>query len=242
LTDTTSGNAISRPARIRRLAKSLGKPGFRHAYMARQLKLFLAQQIRALRGDLSQSEFGMRVRKPQSVISRLEKQADKQISIQTLIDIAASLDIAVLIRFVDFPTFLRVTEDFSDAAIAPPSYGQAAINQLVAEQSSVRAPGIPTPEQPAIDKPAIPTPDDLPASSPPQIRRQPLQVVVLPPAGQAQRAAFLFCPSPSPSHPPPPSPMANWVQERKPDPQKPTIEAPPRWAEKQTSNPLRATA
>src|SRR5215813_2726671 len=102
--------------RTSRLIKALGKSEFRHAYMARQLKAFLADQIRALRGDLTQSEFGNRIGKPQSVISRLEKQADRQISIQTLIDIARRLDIAVIIRFVDFPTFLRYTEDYSDEA------------------------------------------------------------------------------------------------------------------------------
>jgi transcriptional regulator with XRE-family HTH domain len=98
--------------------------------MARQLKAFLAQQIRELRGDRSQVEFGGLIGKPQSVISRLEKQADRQISVQTLIDIAERLDIAVIIRFVDFPTFLRLTDDHSDPALAPASYDQAAIDSL----------------------------------------------------------------------------------------------------------------
>lgn len=125
------GNAISRRlTRIRRLAKSFGKRGFRHSYMARQLKLFLAEQIRALRGDLTQKQFGEKIGKPQSVISRVEKQADKNISIQTLIDIAEKLDIAVIIRFVDFVTFLRYTEDYSDAALVPRAYEQAAIDEL----------------------------------------------------------------------------------------------------------------
>jgi transcriptional regulator with XRE-family HTH domain len=79
--------------------------------MARQLKAFLASQIRALRADASQKDFGDRIGKPQSVVSRLEKQADRHISVQTLIDIAERLDIAVIIRFVDFPTFLRYTDD-----------------------------------------------------------------------------------------------------------------------------------
>ena len=124
-------NARSRRTRISRLAKALTAPGRRHAYMATQLKAFLSDQIRTLRGDLTQCEFGDKIGKPQSVISRLEKQLDRHISIQTLIDIAVKLDIAVIIRFVDFVTFLQYTEDYSDKALAPRSYDQAAIDALV---------------------------------------------------------------------------------------------------------------
>jgi transcriptional regulator with XRE-family HTH domain len=107
--------------------------------MGRQLKAFLAQQIRSLRGEYSQKEFGGIIGKPQSVVSRLEKQADRHISIQTLIDIAARLDIAVIVRFVDYPTFLRYTDDYSESAIAPARYSQAAIDALVhATDSTVR--------------------------------------------------------------------------------------------------------
>jgi transcriptional regulator with XRE-family HTH domain len=102
--------------------------------MATQLKAFLSDQIRTLRGDLTQREFGDKIGKPQSVISRLEKQLDRHISIQTLIDIAVKLDIAVVIRFVDFTTFLRYTEDYSDKALAPPAYDQAAVYALAEEE------------------------------------------------------------------------------------------------------------
>jgi transcriptional regulator with XRE-family HTH domain len=122
-----------RMERTRRLAKALGRRGFRHGYMSRQLKAFLAQQIRELRAGERQQDFGKRIGKPQSVISRLEKQLDRNISIQTLIDIAEKLDIAIIIRFVDFPTFLTYTEDYSDEALAPSQYDQSAIDALVRE-------------------------------------------------------------------------------------------------------------
>ncbi len=109
-------------SRSKQLLKALENRKFRHSYMARQLKAFLAQQIRSLRGEMRQSEFGEKIGKPQSVISRLEKQMDKQVSVQTLIDIASSLDIAVVIRFVDFPTFLQQTGDFSESALSPAPY------------------------------------------------------------------------------------------------------------------------
>jgi transcriptional regulator with XRE-family HTH domain len=130
--------ARSRRTRISRLAKALTAPGRRHAFMATQLKAFLSDQIRALRGGLTQREFGDKIGKPQSVVSRLEKQFDRHVSIQTLIDIAVKLDIAVIIRFVDFPTFLRYTEDYSDNALAPRCYDQAAID-LLAEEEERRA-------------------------------------------------------------------------------------------------------
>jgi transcriptional regulator with XRE-family HTH domain len=127
-------SARSRRTRISRLAEALTAPGRRHAYMATQLKAFLSDQIRTLRGGLTQREFGDKIGKPQSVISRLEKQLDRHVSIQTLIDIAIKLDIAVIIRFVDFPTFLRYTEDYSDKALAPVSYNQEAIDALAQEE------------------------------------------------------------------------------------------------------------
>ncbi len=134
--DLTTANSRQR-SKIRRLARSLGKQKFRHSYMARQLKLFLAEQIRALRDDLTQKEFGDRIGKPQSVVSRLEKQADRQISVQTLIDIAEHLDIAIIIRFIDFPTFFKYTEDYSDEALRPASYNQEAINTFAEEQQQL---------------------------------------------------------------------------------------------------------
>lgn len=178
MTDTAPESANSRRSRISRLAKSLGKPGFRHGYMARQLKAFLAQQIRELRGDRSQTEFGNIIGKPQSVVSRLEKQADRQISVQTLIDIAERLDIAVIIRFVDFPTFFRLTDDQSDAALAPARYDQTAIDQLAAEQTGISAPGIPTSKDPVAAKPPIPA-NDPPVPTDPQVVTRPIPLRVI---------------------------------------------------------------
>jgi transcriptional regulator with XRE-family HTH domain len=120
--------------RISNLGPELSDPGFREAYFTSQLKTFLADQIRALRGDRAQAEFGRIIGKPQSVVSRLENETYGQLSLQTLIDIANKLDIALLVRFVDWPAFLRLTSDYSAAAIAPPSFDYAEIEQLVREE------------------------------------------------------------------------------------------------------------
>lgn len=105
-----------------RLAQRLENRDYRQALVATQLRAFLADQIRAMRGDLTQSEFGRLIGKPQSVVSRLENEDSQGLSLQTLIDIAERLDVAVVARFVDFDTFTKVVEDKSDAALVPASF------------------------------------------------------------------------------------------------------------------------
>jgi transcriptional regulator with XRE-family HTH domain len=183
LTDDGPENVSSRRARrLRQLARAFSDRNFRHAFIGRQLRLFLAEQIRALRGNRSQKEFGDAISKPQSVVSRLEKQADKNVSIQTLIDIAERLDIAVVIRFVDFPTFLRYTADYSENAVAPPSYDQNAIDKFIdALTMFVSAPIISQaiePSEPARESLSPPLPTDaivgqqtIPEQQPEQLRQ-----------------------------------------------------------------------
>jgi hypothetical protein len=107
------------------LAGPLGDREFRASYMAHHLRAFLADQIRALRGEASQKDFGELIGKPQSVVSRLEDEEYGKVTLQTLIDVATKLDIALLVRFVDFPTLLRATSDFSEQAVAPAPYDTA---------------------------------------------------------------------------------------------------------------------
>jgi len=125
--------------RIDRLAGELGHPAARHVYLSRHLKAFLANQIRSLRGDLSQKEFGKLLGKPQSVVSRLEDENYGKVSLQTLLDIAIKRDIALLIRFVDYPTFLKSTEDHSSRALSPEPYRQDAVDALVSGQELNRS-------------------------------------------------------------------------------------------------------
>ena len=117
-----SGKRLSR---TERLTEQFKKEKFRKHYFARQLKVFLAAQIRALRGDRTQAQFGEIIGKPQSVVARLERESYGKVNLQTLIDIATKLDIALVIRFVTFPTFLEWTKDYSLGALAPQSYDEA---------------------------------------------------------------------------------------------------------------------
>jgi hypothetical protein len=121
----TARESGKRLSRTERLAEQFKKEKFRKHYFARQLKVFLAAQIRALRGDRTQAQFGELIGKPQSVVARLERESYGKVNLQTLIDVATKLDIALVIRFVTFPTFLEWTKDYSPTALAPQSYDEA---------------------------------------------------------------------------------------------------------------------
>ena len=136
-------NAVS--PRTESLAKKLGKDKYRHAYLSQHLRMFLATQIRALRGNYSQVAFGKLIGKPQSVVSRLESAEYGKVSLQTLIEIANKLDIALIVRFVSYPMFVRSTEDFSDAALRPKPFDQSDIDALLRPLQQV-APGKPPPQ------------------------------------------------------------------------------------------------
>jgi hypothetical protein len=125
--------------RLISLAGSFDDPDFRGSYMAHHLRSFLADQIRGLRGDLSQKDFGQLIRKPQSVVSRLENEGYESVSLQTLIDIAIKLNIAFVGRFVDFPTFLRMTADFSESAAVPATYSASALSAMIEDERQRRS-------------------------------------------------------------------------------------------------------
>lgn len=79
---------------------------------------------------MSQKEFGQLLGKPQPIVSRLQNPDYGKYSLQTLLEIASKLDVALLVRFVDYPTFLKVTSDFSDEALRPARYDQSQMDLL----------------------------------------------------------------------------------------------------------------
>lgn len=87
----------------------------------------IAYQIKALREKFSQSQdqFAGKTGKPQSVISRLENTEYGKVTVQTLLDIATSLDVALLVRFVSYPEFLNRTSDMSTKALQPDTISES---------------------------------------------------------------------------------------------------------------------
>ena len=120
--------------RISRLAdKMRDRPDYRSSYVASYTRQFLSRQMREFRGTISQSEFGTVIEKQQTVVSRLEDPNYGKWTLQTLLAIADKLDVAVLVRFVDFPTFLQATDERSSAAVRPERYDQQKVDDLVSE-------------------------------------------------------------------------------------------------------------
>jgi len=116
--------------RLLRLAQKLRKKKYRHSYVSAHVRQFLARQMRALRGDDSQEEFGKRIGKAQNVVSRLEDPSRASPNISTLLEIAAKTDRALIVRFVDFQTFLQFTDDQSETAAAPPPYKEFEVDEF----------------------------------------------------------------------------------------------------------------
>jgi len=117
------------------LAKKLRSKRYRDSYLSSHIRIFLANQLASLQGEMSQKEFGQLLGKPQPIVSRLQNPDYGKYSLQTLLEIASKLDVALLVRFVDYPTFLTITRDFSDEALRPASFDPTQLDQLADAQS-----------------------------------------------------------------------------------------------------------
>ena len=103
--------------------KKFADKDYRDSFLQTQVRGGIAYQIQALRAKLglTQTEFAHRMGKKQAVISRLESTSYGKMSVQTLLDIACSLDVALVVRFVSYPEFLQRTENMSIEALQPDS-------------------------------------------------------------------------------------------------------------------------
>lgn len=118
----------------KRLLERLTNKRYRAAYVEENVRTGIAFQIRTLRGEMSQADFGKKLGKPQSVVSRLEDPDYGKLSVQTLLEVAAALDIALLVKFASFPDFIQQTRDVSPAGLSVPAYDP---NSFVAVNKSV---------------------------------------------------------------------------------------------------------
>lgn len=119
--------------RLKSLAEKMQNKRYRHGYVAAHTRQVLAKQMREFRGDMPQTEFADHIGKRQTVVSRLENPNYVGWTLSTMFEIANKLDVAVLVRFADFPTFLRVTEDMSEQALHPRAYDQVDVDALVSD-------------------------------------------------------------------------------------------------------------
>jgi transcriptional regulator with XRE-family HTH domain len=137
---------------------SLASKEFRDEYMATLVRFGICYQLQVLREQrgLTQTEFAQKLDKAQTVISRLESVERSRASVQTLLDIACKLDVALHVRFVDYPTFLDLNRDVSPAALMVRGYEQSLeelmiFGNAIHENGPLEAsagPGLPGPPSP----------------------------------------------------------------------------------------------
>jgi len=114
-----------------RLAQKFHSKDYRDTYVESHSRRFLAHQMREFRGDASQTEFGRSIGRSQTIVSRLEDPNYSGWTTHTIFDVAKRLNVAAIVRFVDFPRFLQFTDDLSAAALKPTSYAETSVDQFV---------------------------------------------------------------------------------------------------------------
>ncbi len=99
---------------------------YREAYVEGHVKSYIPYQLRAIREKLrlTQKAFAERIGKPQSVVSRLENTEYGKVTVQTLLDIARGLDIALVVKFASFPEFLAAYADLSAETMAVEAFSE----------------------------------------------------------------------------------------------------------------------
>jgi len=124
--------------RIRSLIEKMRDKRYRDGYVAAHTRQVLAKQMREFRGSMPQMEFAAAIGKRQTMVSRLENPNYVGWTLSTMFEIARKLDVAVFVRFVDFATFLRLSEDMSDNALRPRGYNQVDLDALLEEPEENR--------------------------------------------------------------------------------------------------------
>ncbi len=132
-------------AKDRARIERLGSKAYRDAYLEAQVHSWISHQFRALRKSmgLTQKEMAEKIGKPQSVISRLENDEYGKVSVQTLLDVAQAVDVALLVQFVSYPDFLERMRDKSPAGMVPENITEstARMNRAVATEALLQTSG-----------------------------------------------------------------------------------------------------
>jgi transcriptional regulator with XRE-family HTH domain len=97
-----------------KLKKFLDK-NYRDSYLDSHVKSSIAYQIQELRGEDSQTDFGIKVGMKQTAISRLESGEGGGVNVNTLLKIASGCKVGLQVKFCDFETVLR--EDVSPSGL-----------------------------------------------------------------------------------------------------------------------------
>jgi transcriptional regulator with XRE-family HTH domain len=125
--------------------------GFRDLWMAEHVSTGTAIQIQDLRKqrEWSQERLGQESGMAQNVISRLENPDYKNVTMRTLVKLAAAFGVALLVRFVPYSRYLRETDNLSadaleavnisDDNLLEPGADPELIKQLIARLNEISA-------------------------------------------------------------------------------------------------------
>jgi transcriptional regulator with XRE-family HTH domain len=119
--------------RPRRLATKMRDETYRNRYVESHNRRTIAQQMREFRGEMSQTEFARKIGTSQQIVSRLENPNYHGWTAATFFAVARKLGVAAIMRFIDFPTFLKYSNDLSEEAMCPQPYDQTAVDAFVDE-------------------------------------------------------------------------------------------------------------
>ena len=99
--------------------KKLGRKKYREEFVASQVKIFLPLQIRKLleQHGISQSALAERAGLTQGVVSRAANPEYGNLTLNTLLRIAAGFDVAFVGKFVPFTELDRWFADFSEKSL-----------------------------------------------------------------------------------------------------------------------------
>ena len=108
----------------KKLFEKLKKKTYRDAYVAENARTGIAYQIRAMREQRSmqQGSLASKLGKPQSVVSRLENPDYGKYTLSSLLEIASAFDVALVVRFVNYPEFIRQTRNVSPSDLEVDSF------------------------------------------------------------------------------------------------------------------------
>lgn len=125
---------------------SLADKNFRDSYVDEHVRSFVAYQLRSIRKNrkLTQKQLANILSKPPSVVSRLENVQYGRLNVQTLLEIAHKLDVALVVKFSDFQEFLTAYTDISENRLAIPPYDESYLDGNSPAADTVQAEVIPT--------------------------------------------------------------------------------------------------
>jgi transcriptional regulator with XRE-family HTH domain len=99
----------------KKFATEMNEKEMRDAYLSAQTRTYVAYQIRTIRAQRgwSQEQFAEKLHTSQSAVSRMEDRQYGKQNLHTLLEVAASFNCGLVVRFVRYADFVKDTSNLS---------------------------------------------------------------------------------------------------------------------------------